>query len=505
MNNVYGKVRIYYEDNNMWQPIIKREWIEGFLRQRAWQGAAEKALLQTWHILEGFLGYLDDAAYEDIQELGIEDISEAMQWMSNNVKGFKLNKKYLNNSLKTIVDFMEFLASKKYVMGFQDFELVVKIENEEVFHSKNISGQSKIKGSSDSLKTTDVPTTSSEIIEKLIGKLGMYFQGANFQDDFQRALLFYTGPVNMIDDENDDFWIGFWDYFLFDYHLLENNETPVRHYFLKHDKVLMDSETKVLSEVMSAEFVVFYIKKFINSECVECVNLFTDETFMIPCPSIEFHMLKRAMFFGHVFAQDTLTVNYVNTIEVSLKLRQRIKDEVTKLKEIFAVQDSSADWKTFLWRHTLPVRHIIQVLTTQATVNVIPFGDVKPAIPTDLTMVHTDKVTDIIEQHMPEFGFSASDLNIAKRLWSDYYQVSDGCLVKKPLVWAVAVMFVYASLNSLQGLSVAEFAASFDLSPKSIAPKSSMLQNKLLLQKYDPRYLSDEGCLFCIYQMNIEE
>jgi len=47
MKNVYDEVQTFYEEEIILEPVIKREWVDGYLRQKAWQGTTLNNLFDS--------------------------------------------------------------------------------------------------------------------------------------------------------------------------------------------------------------------------------------------------------------------------------------------------------------------------------------------------------------------------------------------------------------------------------------------------------------------------
>ena len=56
-NNVYDQVQMFYDTGLVEEPIIKQEWVEGFLRQKAWQGIEDEQLKDLWKQIQIFIIY----------------------------------------------------------------------------------------------------------------------------------------------------------------------------------------------------------------------------------------------------------------------------------------------------------------------------------------------------------------------------------------------------------------------------------------------------------------
>jgi hypothetical protein len=351
-----------------------------------------------------------------------------------------------------------------------------------------------------SISTDGIGKKLTETVEHLMGKLGSCFQQERYSEDFDRALYLYTGPFNHVpDNDQDDFWLGFWDYFLFDYHLLKNDVSPLKHFYMDHQEELTTDECEILRNLLNAKFTVFYISKVINQDWVECVNLFTKELFHLPFPDYDYKTLKKLLFFGHIFAQGMLMINYVTSIEVSVNLRRRIQEEILRLKDIFAIQQPGATVVDFFARHAQIVRHSIDILITLAKVNVASPRYLERKFPkAGNDCIPPKGVTELIEQFAPGYRFSFFDCKLMSIMWHDFCRLSP-VTVRKAGTWAAALIYAFSQTNNIRSITLEELAYDLGVSTSSIRTNNKKLVETLQLESFDPRYLSEEGFTYLIF------
>jgi hypothetical protein len=244
---------------------------------------------------------------------------------------------------------------------------------------------------------------------------------------------------------------------------------------------------------------VFYVNKILNPEWVECIDLFTGQKFNLPHPDFDYGKIKQLLLFGHVFAREMIMVNYVTSIEISSNLRRRIQEEVLRQKKIYEIQRPNATWDDFFNRHALAVRHTIDILLTQAKVNVTPFSQIERVFPD----IDGDKpvnavVTQLLADKMHKYGFSLHDVGLAQQLWYDYSQLQP-TVIRKPASWAASVIYVYSQLNTAQSLSTDILATDFAISTTSIYQNRQKIYHGLQLDRFDPRYLNEEGFILSLF------
>lgn len=506
MNNVYDKVRVFYEEELTFEPIIQRTWVEGFLRQNAWQGKTDKQLSKLWTYINLFEQFLDMTGLSRLDELTRYEYNYAVWWLMV-YSDFKRSLKNVRAFFEALISFFDYLEGKNIISSAEELKEAAKY----------ISSGSKLKFYDEdsihlpvpshlvnSIDTDEDDKGINNDLDGLLHKLAEFYQQPEFNADFQRALSFFIGPIGTImpDDEYEqaEFWLCFWDYFLFDYKLLSNDKSPIRHYKDLFNENYSAKEQEFLSSLSKTRFIVFYVNNIVDNDWVNCTNLFTNETFYLPNPGYDYSRIKKLLFLGHIFSDTMVLVNYVTSIEVSTKLRKRIHDEIEKQKQIFGVQMPNATWEDFFYRHSITVRHTIQVFTNFNKVNVTPINQLYRSYPTIENKVEVDeRVVKLINNSMRKFGFSMHDIELAKKMWYDYNQLTQ-IKLRKPESWAAAIIYTFSHINLYKGLPADDFANYFHVSTNNIYALRKKIFETLELTKYDPRYLNEEGFMFSIFQ-----
>ncbi|EGO64087.1 hypothetical protein [Acetonema longum] len=512
MKNVYDKVSYFFSHELGGNLVITQEWVEGFLRQKAWQGSTDKELSEIWDQLQLLIQYLAVTEHETLEEISGPEYSIFIEW-AGHATSFKITLQSVRRIFGVLEEFFQYLIGRRLLHTAEDLQLAAKeiaggkrlrllkhhLDDDELERLKHEWTHSL--GPRTAMMLDDEASIFADIVERLMNKLAGYFQKNVFDEDFHRALFLYVGPANTIPSphqENfEEFWMGFWDYFLFDYHLIADDRSPVDHFCQSQEK-LSGEERAVLRDLVQAEFSVFYINKIVNQDWVECVNLFTDEVFEMPYPAVDNKMMKRLLFFGHIFSHGTIMANYVASVDISPNLRRRIKQEISRQREIFTVQQPDASWKEFFRRHSIAVRHTMHVLTTVSTVNVTPLHARQQYPSVEKKREPQPAVVEVLQRMMPKYGFSLHDIRLAEKMWSDYCQRRE-TQVRKPAVWAAAVVYTFSLLNSLFNASMEELAQDAGISTSGIYASRGKIEDILELDVHDARYLNEEGFLLLLY------
>ena len=496
MKNVYDEVRQFYEHDAGDYSAVRRDWVEGFLRQRAWAGAGDDELRDIWANLRMFLLYHRHTEAEDPDELPYHEYSRVIKWLAAHIKGFKATLRPVRRFFNVLVDFYRYLALKKVVADTSELEQA----------AREIAGGRRVKlpdGRSMAALTEELGAVVSDIVEGLMIKLGDLYQKKEYSDDLQRALFLFAGPLNTLPDGDEEavslFWQEFWDYFLFDYRLLASDRTPLAEFAATGGNGFGAEERQILEELLGARFTVFTVRRVLSEDWAECQNVFTGEEFPLPRPDFDYRSMKKLLFFGHVFSRETIIVNHITSIEVSANLRRRIKEEAQQQKAIFEIQQPGATWADFFDRHALAFRHTVDALITLAKVNVTPFAQLGRQFPLVPERRAADpRVSGLFAKVMPDYGFSLHDRVLAGRLWHDFCQLTE-VRVRKPGAWAAAVVYAYAQINSPQGIAAEQLAVDLGVSTSSVYADNDKIFRTLALAKFDPRYLNEEGFVYSLF------
>ena len=507
IKNVYDQVRIFYDESIMWDPTIKLEWVEGFLRQKAWQGTSDDKLQDLWRQIQIFAIYLNDVDNDDLNEITLLEYSLAIEWLAEHISDFKVTLKSVRHIFNVLIDFYTYLFNKKIIDNLDDIkDAAQKIAGANKLHLiKSDSMFDKLRLYEENFDATlskDFASIIGDATEGLMLKLGKYYHRKKFTEDFERALYFYIGPFEKVpEDVEDEFWLGFWDYFLFDYHLLVSDLKPLEYFNTSCGEKLSADEYRILQELLNSKFTVFYVNKILNPNSVECVNLFTNEIFNLPLLDFDYKSLKKLLFFGHIFPTGLVMINYLTSIEMSINLRRRIKDEVIRQKEIFAIQMPHATLEDFFNRHALVLRHTVRILVTLSKVNVTSIAQLERSYPgIETKRLANQAVNNLLHELVVVHGFSLHDQNLLEKMWYDFSQLNI-INVRKPATWATAVFYAYAEINSIDNIAAKDLAEHLDVSTASLHKNRKQLDNILQLQAFDARYLSEEGFVNLLFEV----
>lgn len=506
MKNVYEGVQTLYEHLSEYDPVLPQAVVEQYFRVRAWQGSTSKQMEQVWPILELFIKFTTYEEFLSLEDLELDDYRNMLLWIVDEVRRGRAEKETLKEIFDVLKDFYVFLESNGFSNSLQlleeaenlfiDAESLMKeckSENQQcLFHDQFDESE---------LLDENVAYRLNLLLERLLANIGHYFKEADFIFDFNRALYLYTGPFQTIPDEDgEEFWLGFWDYFLFDYHLLNTDENPLRHFYRIKEDSLSHDEKHVLRDLLKAKFTVFYIHRIVDEYMAECVNLFTEETILLPLPDCDLSDYKKVLFYGHIYSQGIVMLNYISSAPVSVKFRKRIKEEILRQQEIYMVQQPEASLDDFFVRNAVVVRHTIEIFVTLAKVNVISPVLLEKNFPVkQKSSLEPDlNITIILQVLAKKYRLSLHDTKLLIQMWYDYATHLDQPEKAIELA-ATALLTLFAEINGIHEDAYDSLLKSLNISKDVLNTYQEHIYKVLQLRKFDPRYLTEEGFVLSLY------
>lgn len=495
IDNVYERVRLFFAAEGQLRLVIKQDWAEGFLRQQAWRGAKEDELLRLWEDIAWLILFFEERGVTRVEEASAADYSQLFEWLAVRRPGFIADLPRVIIYLEVLSRFFRYLEERNCAVGAAQVELAKEVMTEGGV-LRRIPGHAEepfILGEGEEFAV--------ETVDTLMADMEAYFRQLRFEADFKRALIGYVGPMHAIpQEEAAAFWLGFWDYFLFDYHLIADDRTPLQHYWEAKSACEDPARVALLEQLSSARFRVFYIHRVVNHEWVECKDLFDGEVFQLPFPDFDFKMLKKLLFYGHVSTQGKLMINYVVSVVVSGNFRRRIQQQLLGQYERFRLQQPTATVADFLSRHGAVVRHGIDIMVSSAKLHLdhrLPSVTTDRDIPLEQTG-EADGVEELIAQLAPALGFSFFDGQLIRQCWRDYRRGGKQRIRRREL-WAFAVLKLFCEQNKLNLIPWEWVREEWHLEKAAVAKSQRQIERVLEVQSADPRYLNELGFLFALF------
>lgn len=503
MENVYNKIEKFYLDHAGGSLIVEKPVIEGYLRQKAWNGMKDDELKELWRYIALFLQYGALHYFDDLNGMASQDYVDFILWMEENDRGFSLSKENLEDFFDKMAPFHQYLVKKNLLY---DPELL-EVAKEAFFSGGELLSPPKEEedimiadGFGSAPVSDETALKLNFLLERLLNKIGCYYKNERFSLDFNRAMSLYAGPFNAVpEDDNEDFWLGFWDYFLFDYHLTQSDMIPLKFFYEEKKESLSADEQRVLRDLLSAKFTIFYITRVINPYVVECVNLMTDEIIQLPMPDYGMHDYKKVLLYGHVYAEGIVMLNYITSVQVSMNLRKRIKEEIQSQYKLFLSQQANAPLDEFFSRHAIVVRHIIDILVNLAKVNVgNPFVQqyYKTSAPPDI--IEDDEVAVKLREFAAQYRLGLFSTKLLVQMWYDFSSQNTKPL-PAPDLMAAAIFMIFSTINGISFIRQKNVLKKIKANEAEVGGICNHVVNLLQLRIFDSRYLTEEGFILSLY------
>lgn len=511
-NNVYALVEQFYQQHASAETLVSRSVLEKYLRRLAWRGQDDAALKKTWKMLGVILSYAEELHLETLGMLTPYDYQEVFYRYAQEDKDFQLNEASILQFLEKIKDFYHFFA--KYTPD-EDWDWYLKMvrdalyENNGKFYLPPRRQKDEFYSSLEHMEvlSEDDMNKLNYMLDGLLKRIDVFYRNETYKFDLDRAITMFAGPdyEDLLSDDTQEeaqmaFWNGFWDYFLFDYHLSETDAVPLNYYYQQEKDKLSPSEQDILRDLLRSQFTIFTIDDIFD-EFIACRNLLTDEVFDLPIPDIDIPLEGDNLFFGHVHSHGVMLINYVTSVPASPKLQKRIKEVLLQQFAGFQLQMPHATIKDFLAREAGAVRHTLQILSGFAQLNVVPVRDEMKATPAaKLTNPDDLEAAAFLQELARKAGYTVYETKLLGRLFADYLQaVKKKLPADKLYLILTACLLKFSQINGTNLSNYQEMYQLLGVSQKVIQHYMQDIDKRLGCQRYDPRYLTEYGFIQALY------
>ena len=293
------------------------------------------------------------------------------------------------------------------------------------------------------------------------------------------------------EEEKETFWLRFWDYFFFDYHLIAMDETPIAHYSEMEWDSLSYDEREIIHDLLAARFAVLAVTEEYDDHIV-CRDILRDEEIVLPHPDIP-GTLSKSILFGHICDEG------ITAIPASKRLQKRISDTLHREYDLYCMQAVEASMDDFLEREAALVRHTIHVLSTLAQINVLPRRILPKPTPRTLHPRDCEEELAILATVAEKLGFSCYGRALMAGLYLDYAQADS---VRAQTAEALtATIFLFAEINNIDLSPITELYHVFGSTKRKVCAARDRMRETLGCISFDPRYLGEEGFVTMLYSV----
>src|SRR5208283_494636 len=126
--SIFESIRKYYEDTIDWKPVVKREWVEEYLRHLKEQLTPEETLETVWTDIQAFMFYHDRSENHNLSEMPYWEYTVCLEWLEGHImsKEHELNLENARRFLGHLMDFYKFLTERKQILDYDELERAYK-------------------------------------------------------------------------------------------------------------------------------------------------------------------------------------------------------------------------------------------------------------------------------------------------------------------------------------------------------------------------------------------
>ena len=510
-DNVYDLVEDFYAHDEGWNTLLRQEYAEGFLRMEAWKGKKNSDLYRSWDNLTMLCLYLGSAE-TFLGDMNADDFIDCIAWCGRNISEFTPDYKNTQDFLETCDGLFKYLKGKNAISNDTVPGTAAEILLQEGKMNIILPDGSFDEANAERAwnATPDKPAkiflNIGERLQELLEVLHRFFEREYFRLDLDRAEFLYYGILMGYEDEKKDSIEEtsecFWDYFLFDYHLLRSDKRPLEFFYERtclpesddYDEEFAKRNRDVLEELCKARLAIFKIDSYTDDGAFYCTDWLSGEKYTLSLPLEESEDLNDAILLGHIFYNESMIMNYVSCLKIGKVAQKRLFNTLKSCKEWYNIQDPAADWEAFIARNPMLLRHMVFLYSAFVNLNNFNYEtEHKNYLPTEID--YKDRVILRIRQMMEPYHFAERDIKLVIQLWSDF-KVKFCREVRMPDIWAAGAIFDFIKTNGVYNYDDEKIAELCHNVPLDVMRRMAKeIWVTLGIEKHDPRYINEEGIL----------
>lgn len=514
MTNIYDLISDLYTDDDGWNQVLRREYAEGFMRREAFRGGSDDELMDTWSQIMYLLIYCGNSDCH-IGDLSGEDFIYCISWCQRNIGDFELNYANVEKFLSVCGRLLQYLKQKKAVtqdtaaaacarklLGADGRLLLFDADGylPAEYESRRINAEPDLE--------MKVFVQLGRRMNELFTLLREHFQRGVFQYDRERARISFFGMEEIPDlEEQSDLFAAFWEYFAFDYHLMESGQRPIEafyEYYREHpDARYADSNhmlLQLLETLQDARLMIFTIEAQTADGWFSCKDFVTGNLLELSLPVEDGMDYRSFLCSAHVLGDGNLVTEYLRSVTVGALARRALRNNFRHLLEWYRIAHPGADWLAFCQENGALVNHAVAYAGFEESVLeafrwTTDITAYEPAPP-----VRKNRVCEYISMLYQHLHLPYRDRKNLDRMWNDFYSRSPiACMQDEDfLLWSVALLGAYMEANATLFFDMDHYIRSMQFDRKKIEEKITHIQNTLALEEFDPRYVNEEAMISMI-------
>ena len=517
MTNIYDVIYELYNDDEGWNTVLERRYAEQFLRTEAFRGATDDELLEIWQQVMYLLIYCGNTSYK-IGDMTGEDLIYCISWCQRNIGDFELDYDSVDYFLSVVQRLLSFLKQKKAISSDTAaakcrLKLLGADGNLLLFQKDGSLPEEYEK-----FRTNREPDLETKVFMQLGQKLTIlfdmmqkYFDDPRFSLDRKRACYAYFGTDTEPEADKDrpELLASYWEYFIFDYRLLDSDEKPVEHfyeYYKKHPDPRYGKTNKALTELLASmrkiQLMVFTIEREEADGWFSCRDFFTGSISELSLPVDEAVDFRNLLCLAHVFEDGNLITEYLRSVIVMPTARITLFNRLSAFLEYYRVAHPGADWEEFVDANPVLVMHMVAYAGAQdMTLKPPARRSVKDTEYKPAAIRNDDPVHRFLKQFGRLLHMSWRDRENLLQMWSDFYALRPvACFSDEDyMIWALAALENYMKVTRSFLLDVVPYAEKVHVDTKRIAERTAIIHDVLQLEPFDPRYISEEAFMNMVF------
>lgn len=506
MPNVYDAIESFYSNDTGWELVLPQEDVEAYFRHLGWHGVDDPAMQHQWGQLVMLCIYIENAEMT-LEEMTEDDIVDLVSWCGRNVVDFQVSYASVKDFLDTLGSFFVFLKQE----GKLSSSLAPYLAREQLLRDDGtlaiidesgvyLPGEEAREEKSAPPPEGRVFLNAGESLRGVMEEIHQFFQKDEFNLDFDRSVTLYETALGTLDLENDGmdaFWRGYWDYFLFDYHLIEGDLTPLE-YFRKNGH---SAYPQLVNELCLGFLSIFTIEEPIDEYRYVCRDFLTGEPYYLSFPLEGETPLEDRVMMGHVFYNRSMGMNYLQSYSLKPLARKRLLEVLTECRDWYDVQKPGADWTEFLSRQALVCRQVLRLMSKNPAGCRFPYETRQQEYQPSVLPEKLSPVEKIIQEILLVSGRSEYDIRLLRHMWADFQTSEPYTGALEAQVWAAALVENFLEINEKRAAQKKPFyLETFGIPHRDLTRAYMEIRNQLKLEPSDPRYLDEMGFLMLFSQ-----
>jgi hypothetical protein len=503
MENVYDLVNEFYRNDEGWDYVLAHSDVEAFLRRLAWQGVRDRELKKHWTHIMMLCIYMENADIL-LDEIVADTLVDAVSWCARYVVDFTISYRSVKAFLDTIGQFFVFMKEEgRLESSVAPYLAEQMLLNDDGTVAIVDSDGSFLPGEKDREEKTAPPPmgriflNADKALEGLMEEIHKFFQNSRFNLDLDRAVSFYNDATGRIDPDGpgaDEYWRGFWDYFLFDYHMRIEDDTPLECFRTS----TVTAYPNLLQEMCGAHMSLFTIENEVDVDRYYCQDFMDYNSYLLVFSLAPDEDPKKLVFMENLFDNRSLGMNFLQRYELQPMARRRLKEVLEACLEWYRVQEPDAVWRDFMTRHPLVSRKVIRKIEANPAAVVFPYeltGRDRLYRPPVLEET-LSPVEKLLQGMLSVTRFSTFDFTLMRRMWADFKRAGGSEQHYGPAFWASAVIENFLEINEKRAARFQPFfLEAMGLNHCNLTSAYMDIRNCLGIRPSDPRYLNERGFL----------